>query len=47
MTWVPIYLEFEKEGVRPRSRGKEPSQAKLSKLAVGFGPYLACLVDSC
>ena len=47
MIWVSFYLEFEGEGVRPRSWGKEPSQAKLLELAVGFGPYVACLVDPC
>ena len=47
MIWVSFYLEFEGEGVIPRSWGKEPSQAKLFELAVGFGPYVACLVDPC
>ena len=37
-----------------KKKGSDPGQgvmgcfqAKLSKLAVRFGPYLACLVDSC
>ena len=47
MIWVSFYLEFEGEGVRLGSWGKDPSQAKFFELAVGLGPYVACLVDPC
>ena len=43
MIWVCFYLEFEGEGVSPRSLVQymcthNPSQAKFFELAVGFGP---------
>ena len=48
MIWVSFYLEFEGERGQTWVMGHRPKPSQVFfELAVGFGPYVACLVDPC